>query len=1041
MNIESSLVDLFESEVSDDGDNDDGAPSLLQLSPYYNNEECIQLLQSKKDVLKILSLNCQSLNAKFEELNIYMEVMNTNSCAFEVICLQETWLSENSDTSHLGLDGYQFFHKGKSCSTHGGVAFFVKEELSCKVLSITSASNIWDGIFIEVTISLDENTNLEKKIIIGNIYRPPRNILDNYINFNDELDEILTNLQRTRQEVVIVGDFNIDLMKIRENHHADDFFQVIMSNGFVPRITLPTRLSHSSSTLIDNIFVKLSNNFCEATAGILMNNISDHQPCFITLDYLKLRQRKSRYIKIHTGDPRSINCFKQEIKEKCALDCFMLDISDDPNKNYDKLNNIITTAINTHLPTKVVKFNKYKHKKNKWITFGIIKSIKERDKLHKNLKSTDRLSGNYNTLKNHLANYNRLLKQNIRNAKKLYYEDCFSKFQNDIRKTWHMISNVINQSALKINDFPTHFAVNGQLISDPKKIANEFNDYYINIGKNMAANITSPQGKKIEDYLQSPADHNFHFQRTNAAEILRTIETLKPKTSKGVDGLSNKLLIEVKNELAPCLAALINESLEKGIFPDKLKCAKVIPIYKKNENTLINNYRPVSILPSISKVYEKVIHNQIYTHFMEQKLFYRSQYGFLPQRSTELAALELIDRIIDKMDSKEIPINIYLDLSKAFDTLDHDILLHKLKYYGIRGHSLQLFRSYLENRSQFVAFKDVHSDIVNITTGVPQGSIIGPLLFLIYINDIKNASTCFIPVIYADDTTLTSTLSFAGSTDQELTVDEVLNKELKNVADWLKVNKLSLNVDKTKAMLFHVPQKRVSIPSIRIDNFEISFVNEFNFLGIILDKGINWKSHLDHITRKLSKAIGVLNRLKRFLPQKALLLIHNALVLPHINYGILLWGWKAERLVKLQKKLVRIISNASYNAHSEPLFKNLKILKATHASMLHDYKFCYKLHNCTLPDYFLDSLFHRNDEVHNYRTRNSRLYQLPRVRHTFAKNNIRFRIPNNFNNAPKNIIEKVSTHSLPGFIHYVKNYYLNQYSSVCNERNCFSCRR
>jgi hypothetical protein len=199
-----------------------------------------------------------------------------------------------------------------------------------------------------------------------------------------------------------------------------------------------------------------------------------------------------------------------------------------------------------------------------------------------------------------------------------------------------------------------------------------------------------------------------------------------------------------------------------GIFPNKLKIAKVIPLYKKGDDSIFDIYRPISILPSISKVFERTMFNQLHEYFYKNKLYYSSQYGFREKHSTELAALELVDRITNEMDNNAIPINIYLDLSKAFDTLDHNILLNKLKYYGINGTSLELCKNYLINRKQYVIIDNIKSDEAFISTGVPQGSILGPLLFIIYMNDIIFASDIFKFIIYADDTTLFSTLKDFG---------------------------------------------------------------------------------------------------------------------------------------------------------------------------------------------------------------------------------------------------------------------------------------
>ena len=261
---------------------------------------------------------------------------------------------------------------------------------------------------------------------------------------------------------------------------------------------------------------------------------------------------------------------------------------------------------------------------------------------------------------------------------------------------------------------------------------------------------------------------------------------------------------------------------------------------------------------------------------------------------------------------------MYLDLSKAFDTINYDILINKLKHYGIKGNSLNLFKNYLSNRSQFVSVNDVNSEKRPISTGVPQGSILGPLLFLIYINDMVFASEIFASIMYADDTTLSCTVNFKKSVLTDISETE-LNNELQKISTWLKLNKLSLNVSKTKFMIFHTPTKKVSTPKLMIDDSVIERVTEFNFLGINVHENLNWSCHTTKIANKISRTIGILNKLKRYLPLNIKIMIYNALIASHLNYGILIWGYQPGRLIKLQKRAIRTINVSKYNAHTEPL--------------------------------------------------------------------------------------------------------------------------
>jgi exonuclease III len=430
-----SLLDIIQQESEENFE--DGMPEFFIHSPYYSNEEAIQVLCNNKNVFKLLSLNCQSLCAKFDQLQIYLNYYSNNKCPFPVICLQETWLSADHDITQLQLEGYKFIYKPKLSSLHGGVAFYVKESMDIKVLPVVVNDELCDSLFIE--IDLNNCVQSKGKVVLGNIYRPPRENVNNYNNFIECLEETISVFQNTTQ-VALVGDFNFDLLKIHQKDHINNFFETLLSCGFFPKITLPTRITEQTKTLIDNCFVKSLNSLSETTSGILYQNISDHQPYFVSFDCLLLEKHKCKYIQQHKQTQTDLENFRNQISIECSIEQFSQEPFESPNHNYETLDDILKSDINKHLPSKLVKYNKHKHKKEKWITKGIMHSIHFRDKLYKRLRNTPATNRLHETLKINLRTYNRILKKLIREAKKQYYQSCFDKYKNDIKKTWDTIT-------------------------------------------------------------------------------------------------------------------------------------------------------------------------------------------------------------------------------------------------------------------------------------------------------------------------------------------------------------------------------------------------------------------------------------------------------------------------------------------------------------------------------------------------------------------------------------------------------------------------
>ena len=787
---------------------------------------------------------------------------------------------------------------------------------------------------------------------------------------------------------MILGDFNLNCLEINENSNVDTFIDNAISSGYIPKISLPTRFSiqYGTYSLIDNILLK-STYDSDCYSHVLTSKLSDHFSCFIGLKLDLDLQTAPKRIEVTSFNEENMQKFVATLSEK--ISCNDLDVNIDANvsENYDIIEACLLETYKESFPMKNVKFNKYKHKKSPWITTGILISTKFRDKLCKELRGCKIGTYNYDEAQKKFREYKRILKRSIRLAKRNYYSNIFDQCKNDMKKTWQHINTILNRGKSK-SKVPENFVIDGNNITNPKEIANAFNDFFVNIGSNLASEMPDLSSRiKFDDFLSSiNCSSNFEFEEITSEDVSKAIDSLKNKTSYGYDKLTSNMIKAAKDVLVQPLTIIINQCLKSGIFPDKLKIAKVIPVYKKGDNSSINNYRPISLLPVISKLFERIIHTQLMEYFQSNNLLFSHQYGFRQGHSTEFAIIEFIDRTLKTMSNNKIPLSIFIDLSKAFDTLDHNILLSKLSHYGITGSANNLFSSYLANRAQYVNFNGQTSDFATITTGVPQGSILGPLLFLIYINDISKASPYLQTLSYADDTTFS--INIDSSIDPN-NISEIINTELTKIDDWLTVNKLSLNIDKTKYMIFSKPGKTILNVTPCIRQIPIEQVTEFNFLGVLIDNKLTWKPHISKISSKISKGTGILSRLKNLLPKIILLNIYNTLVLPFLNYAILIWGFgNTKRLLLLQKRSIRSISNSSFRSHTVNLFKELGLLQIDDVFLQALLKFYYKYANNKLPKYF--ETYKYNPVNHNKGTRFSHIITNSSVQRKYCDQCVRY---------------------------------------------------
>jgi hypothetical protein len=449
--------------------------------------------------------------------------------------------------------------------------------------------------------------------------------------------------------------------------------------------------------------------------------------------------------------------------------------------------------------------------------------------------------------------------------------------------------------------------------------------------------------------------------------VAKCISSLKPNKATGLDKISARLLKDAAPVIISSLTHLLNLSIINKTVPKIWKSARLTPLHKAGAKDDPSNFRPISILPSISKILERVIHSQLSTYLSTNKLLTTSQFGFRLNSSTVNATAKFTDNVLKSMDDGKVTGAIFLDLAKAFDTVNHTILLRKLSLLGLDANSCDWFRSFLTDRSQATQFSNTLSDAARVTTGVAQGSILGPLLFIIYVNDLPSILDHCCVTLFADDTVLYVS---SKSTD---TLQNLLNSDLQKLCYWLKENHLTVNIKKSKAMIIGSSQRLAKITSsleFTIDNTRLDQVKSFKYLGVLINENLSWKEHVDHIKSKVNKKIGLFNRIKKFLPLPYRILFYNSYILPIFDYSDIVWGDRGNdtlmsELQTLQNKVARSILDLPFRSSaSEALkslsWKNLKLRK------LHRLIFIYKCKNDLFSHKF-EIIYSHN--VHKYNTR------------------------------------------------------------------------
>ena len=894
--------------------------------------------------LNIIHLNIHYLYPKLDEIKI----MLTQQQSIHIICLCETFLNDTFCDQEIHINDYTLFRKDRS-SHGGGIVVYVKDNISCirrQDLECDSLESIW----------LECQQSNSSSFLICSCYRPPS-------AKHEWLDIFSVSLEKSfleQKECIIVGDFNINLDD--DSSHARSWIDVLSSVNHTQLVNTPTRVSKNSATLIDHAF---SNRICNISKITIPKlSISDHYPiCLTRKTFTKFNSNSSHKVISY----RSLKHFDPNIflDELASLPWDSVDTCDTIDSALERFVDMFIHTLNRNAPMKKKRVKRL-HQPN-WFNNIILNAIRQRTYFHK---------------KKDMPNYRywrQKVKVLIAQAKQNYYSEEISLGKRNPKNLWKSIHDLsgLNKSPKTI------------LLTDDNKCpvtnactaAQMFNDYFSSIHNIIYSNtdcINDPDTHSIELESAEKCSPSFTIPPIPVAFVESQLNLLDASKSTGSDGLSPKFLKLSAPVIAPILTKMFNRSINSQEYPQIFKIARVVPIYKKGSANDVSNYRPISILPAVSLILERHVSTHLRFYLEINKLLYTRQSGFRANHSCQTALIKILEDWISAIDDKQFVGTLFLDLSKAFDLVDHKILLNKMRFLNFDETTITWFASYLENRQQFVSLSGASSESSLILSGVPQGSVLGPLLFLLYINDLPTYVKSSITDIFADDTTLSA---FNKSLD---TVKDILTMDLSNVDNWCNANHMTINGSKSKIMYL---SSKYKAKHIACNDFSINYFDESitvcdseKLLGLIVDNTLSWRPHIESVLKKCNSLLYLLSRIKMFLSVPLRKMFYNAYILPHLDYCCVIWGncevSQVNKILKFQKRAARLILDKDLNTPSNELFSILKWQTFPNRVKFLTAVTAFKIMNGQAPDY-LKCIFTPTTNIHDRDLRsasNSQLY-------------------------------------------------------------------